>query len=100
MAAGVLKHPISRLQELCQIWKLPLPQYRECEGSYQEFGTEVIVTLSEKGEKATFKALGRTKKASKANVAQAALDYISEHKPELLESPALPQVSQEKELAS
>ena len=72
----MLKHPISRLQELCQM------------GSYQEFGTEVIVTLSEKGEKATFKALGRTKEASKVNVAQAALDYISEHKPKLLESPA------------
>ena len=65
--------------ELCQVWKLP------CHS--QRVKSLVIVNLSEKGEKATFKALGRTKKASKANVAQAALDYISEHKPELLHHP-------------
>ena len=92
MATG-LKHPISILQELFQLWKLPLPEYRECEGSFQEFGTEVTVTTTNKGDKFTLSALGRTKKASKASVAQAALDYLAKHYPHLLETPVPPQVS-------
>lgn len=94
MASGSgSKHPISLLQEVCQVWKLPLPKYRECEGSYQEFGTEITFIFDEtKDEKFTYKGLGRTKKASKSNVAQAAVDYISEHKPGLLERPPVPEV--------
>ena len=87
-----MKHPVSQLQEICQIWKLPLPTYRECEGSYQAFGTEVTFTLDEKDEKICYKALGKTKKASKTNVAQLALDHIAQYKPELLEKPQLPEV--------
>lgn len=89
------KHPISQLQEVCQLWKLPVPKYRECEGSYQEFGTEITMTLGDVGdEQITYKALGRTKKTSKTNAAQMALDYITQHKPEMLEKPILPEVSE------
>ncbi len=87
-----MKHPVSQLQEVCQVWKLSVPSYRECDGSYQAFGTEVTFTLDEKDEKISFKALGRTKKESKTNVAQLALDHISQHKPELLERPEIPEV--------
>ena len=87
-----IKHPVSQLQEVCQVWKLPLPTYRECEGSYQAFGTEVTFTLDQKDEKISYKALGRTKKASKTNVAQLALDHIAQHRPELLEKPEIPEV--------
>ena len=90
-AAAPAKHPVSQLQEVCQTWKLPLPTYRECEGSYQAFGTEVTVQLNE-GDKICYKALGRTKKASKTNAAQLVLDHIIQHKPELLEKPQLPEV--------
>ena len=93
MAGQMLKHPVSRLQEICQVHKLPLPGYRECEGSYQEFGTEVTVVLNEAGEKIVYKALGRTKKASKTNVAQLALDYITQNKPQLLKAPVILEVS-------
>lgn len=88
----VQKNPISRLQEICQVWKLPLPKYKECEGSYQEFGTEVSTHLDTSEEPVMFKALGRTKKTSKANVAQKALDYIREHRPALLEAPPIVEV--------
>lgn len=86
--AAMVKHPVSRLQEICQVWKLPIPSYRECGGSYQEFGTEVTVQLGEKEEEQiVYKALGKTKKASKTNVAQLALDYIAQNKPQLMERP-------------
>ena len=65
-------NPIGTLQEICQQWKLTLPVYREAEGSYQEFGTEVTVILA--GETLGFHALGRTKKVSKANAAQRVLE--------------------------
>ena len=81
-------NPVGRLQEICQQWKLPLPCYREGEGSYQHFGTEVTLTIA--GEKFGFHSLGRTKKLSKANVAQNALDFISEHVPRYLQPPPLP----------
>ena len=88
------KHPVSQLQEVCQTWRLPLPIYRECEGSYSEFGTEITVMLDEvKDEKIVYKAVGRTKKASKTNVAQLALDYIISNRPQLLEKPVLSEVS-------
>ena len=47
MAEGTVlqKNPISRLQEILQQWKYPLPVYREAQGNYQEFGTEVSLTL-------------------------------------------------------
>ena len=41
VGAGPHKNPISRLQEVCQQWKFPLPAYREAQGSFSEFGTEV-----------------------------------------------------------
>ena len=82
------KNPISRLQEICQQWKFPVPTYREAEGTMQEFGTEVVVRIQ--GEELRFHARGRTKKTSKAKVAQLVIDYITEHCPELLEPPALP----------
>lgn len=81
-------NPIGTLQEICQQWKLPLPVYREAQGNYQEFGTEMTVFLS--GETLGFHALGRTKKTSKANVAQRALDFISEYTPRYLRPPPLP----------
>lgn len=89
MACQTEKHPIMQLQELCQSWKLPLPVYRECEGSYQEFGTEVTVVLDEAtdADKILYKGLGRTKKASKTNVAQMAINYIAQNRPHLLERP-------------
>lgn len=88
------KHPVSQLQEVCQIWSLPLPVYRECEGSYSAFGTEITVMLDEvEDEKIVYKAVGRTKKASKTNVAQLALEYITANKPQLLEKPELSEVS-------
>ncbi len=95
MAAPTLKNPISQLQELCQLWKLPTPIYRECEGSYQAFGTEVTVLLDQAAcdETIVYKALGRTKKASKTNVAQLVLDYVAQNKPHLLERPEVPEVS-------
>ena len=80
------KNPISRLQEICHQWKQPLPVYRECQGSYSEFGTEITVNID--GEGFTFRAKGRTKKVSKANVAEEALKYVQEHKAYLLEPPA------------
>ena len=84
------KNPINRLQEVFQQWKAPLPTYREAQGSYQEFGTEVTITLESASEALKFHAKGRTKKISKANAAQLALNYIAEHKPEMLEPPPLP----------
>jgi dsRNA-specific ribonuclease len=86
-AMAMIKHPVSRLQEICQVWKLPLPSYKECGGSYQEFGTEVVVQLGGGEDKVTYKALGKTKKASKTNAAQMVLDYITKNKPQLLERP-------------
>ena len=44
----------------------------------------------------TFSGLGRTKKVSKANAAQEALDYVTQNMPHLLETPPLP-VSRESE---
>ena len=90
MAEGTVlqKNPISRLQEILQQWKYPLPVYREAQGNYQEFGTEVSLTLDD--ERYTFSGLARTKKTSKANAAQRALDFIAQHKPNLLEPPPLP----------
>ena len=93
-ALGVQKNPISRLQEIFQQWKIPLPTYREGGGSYSQFGTEV--TIAVEGESRTFSGLGRTKKVSKANAAQGALDYITQNMPHLLEPPPLP-VSRESE---
>lgn len=91
--ATIVKNPISLLQEVCQVKKLPLPVYKECGGSYQEFGTEVTVQLGEAEEdKIVYKALGRTKKASKTNVAQLVLDYITENRPHLLERPRVGEV--------
>ena len=90
MAEGTVlqKNPISRLQEILQQWKYPLPVYREAQGNYQQFGTEVSLTLEE--EMYTFYAMGRTKKTSKANAAQEALNFVTQQKPHLLEPPPLP----------
>ena len=82
---GPHKNPISRLQEVCQQWKFPLPAYREAQGSFSEFGTEVGLTLE--AEAVTFYGRGRTKKTSKARAAQEVLDYIAQTKPHLLEPP-------------
>lgn len=82
------KHPVSRLQEISQQWKLPIPSYRESEGTYQLFGTEVTITLD--GEMIAFSALGRNKKDSKTKAAEKALDYVKEYYPNLLEPPPLP----------
>ena len=87
-SVGIQKNPISRLQEIFQQWKIPLPTYREAAGSYSQFGNEVTVVIE--GESRTFTGLGRTKKVSKANAAQEALDYITQNLPHLLEPPPLP----------
>lgn len=81
------KNPINRLQEICQQWKVPMPAYCEAQGTFQEFGTEVSLTLE--GETATFYGLARTKKSSKAQAAQRALDYVQETMPHFLEPPSL-----------
>ena len=82
------KNPISRLQEVCQQWKFPLPVYREAQGTFSEFGTEVSLTLE--GEAVTFYGRGRTKKTSKTCAAQEVLDYVTQTKPHLLEPPPVP----------
>jgi hypothetical protein len=82
------KSTISRLNEICQQWKFPLPVYREAEGNYQQFGTEVTLTLED--DVLGFHALGRTKKISKTNVADKAILYIEENYPHLLKPPPLP----------
>ena len=84
---GVQKNPISRLQEIFQQWKYPLPTYREGGGSYSQFGTEVTIMVD--GTTHNFSGLGRTKKVNKANAAQEALDYITQNMPHLLEPPPL-----------
>jgi hypothetical protein len=84
------KSTISRLNEICQQWKFPLPVYREAEGNYQQFGTEVTLTLED--DVLGFHALGRTKKISKTNVADKAILYIEENYPHLLKPPPLPEL--------
>lgn len=84
----VSTNPVGRLQEICQQWKLSLPTYREGEGSYQQYGTEVTIFID--GENLGFHAMGPTKKKSKANVAQRALDFIAKHIPQYLQPPPLP----------
>ena len=79
------KNAISRVQEICQQWKFPLPVYREAQGTFSEFGTEINVTLE--GEAVTAHGRGRTKKTSKSSAAQNVLDYITKTKPHLLEMP-------------
>ena len=88
MAEGIQKNPISRVQEIFQQWKLPLPTYREANGTFSQFGTEVTMVVE--GISSTFSGMGRTKKISKANAAQAALDYITENMPHMLEPPPMP----------
>ena len=78
---------MNKLQEISQRWKLPIPIYREADGSYQEFGTEVTINVD---GPVGFHALGRTKKTSKAAVAEKALTYIETNHPNLLEEPILP----------
>ena len=84
-AENMQKNPISRLQEICQQWKFPLPVYREAQGTFSQFGTEVSISLEE--EPVTFHARGRTKKTSKSAAAQEVLDYVAQTKPHLLEPP-------------
>ena len=84
-AESLHKNPISRLQEICQQWKFPLPTYREAQGTFSEFGTEVSLTLE--GETVTFYGRGRTKKTSKSTAAQEVLDYVAQTKPHLLDPP-------------
>ena len=92
MAAGeagpLQKNPVSRVQEMCQQWRLPLPEYRQAQGTFSQFGTEVSLTLE--GEPVTFHGRGRNKKASKSAAAQEVLDYVAKSKPHLLEPPPLP----------
>ena len=83
--AALQKNPISRLQEICQQWKFPLPVYREAQGTFSEFGTEISLTLE--GEPVTFHGRGRTKKISKSNAAHEVLNYITKNKTHLLEPP-------------
>ena len=82
------KNPISKLQEITQIWKLAMPSYRESDGTYQLFGSEVTLTLE--GETIAFSALGKNKKESKAKAAEKALEYIKEYCPHFMEPPPLP----------
>ncbi len=86
--AKIEKSSVNKLQEICQIWKFPLPAYREADGSYQEFGCEVTINID--GDIVGFHALGRTKKNSKTAVAEKALQYIMETSPQYLEQPSLP----------
>ena len=88
---AAVKNPISRLQEICQQWKLPMPTYSEGRGNFGFFGTEVSVNIE--GDIVQFGAMGRTKKESKTNVAQKVLDFIEQDYPQFLEPP-LPPVSE------
>ena len=81
------KNPISKLQEICQQWKIPVPTYGEGEGGFAHFGTELVIRIED--DMVQFSATGRTKKESKANVAQEALNFIEEHYPKYLEPPIL-----------
>ena len=96
LVSGVAKNPISMLQEICQVWKIPIPAYKECGGSFQEFGTEVSVSFpvheSFPSEVVQLKGMGRTKKASKTKAAQDMLDYITSQRPHLLHKPLVTEV--------
>ena len=86
--AKLEKNAVTKLQEIAQQWKFPLPVYREAEGNYQQFGTEVTVTIE--GEILGFHALGRTKKTSKSAVAEKVLTFLEENYPHVLQPPPLP----------
>ena len=82
------KHPISRLQEICQQWKFPVPVYRESQGSLSQFASEVTLTVEE--TTLTFKGMGRTKKIGKTRAAEEALTFLAETKSHVLEPPPEP----------
>ena len=85
--AGTHSGLLLSVQEACQRRRLPLPTYREAQGSYQEFGCECLLATAEGADPVVLYHRACTKKASMAGAAQAALDYLAEHRPELLESP-------------
>ena len=82
------KNPISRLQEICQQWKFPVPVYSEGEGDFGTFGTELTIHIED--DVVGLQGRGRTKKESKANVALKALEYIENNCPKFLEPPPPP----------
>ena len=82
------KHPISRLQDICQQWTLPLPVYREASGTYSQFGSEVTVSIE--GSTVTFTGMGRNKKMAKCKCAEEALTFLAATKPHLLVQPPPP----------
>ena len=46
------------------------------------------------GQSRTFSGVGRTKKVSKTNAAQAALDFIADNAPHMLQQPSVPVAKQ------
>ena len=70
------KNPTSVLLEIFQGWQCPPPSYESTQrGTFQEFGTMVTITLRG-GKHVAFHGKGKTKKLSKADASQAALDYL------------------------
>ena len=62
-----------------------MPTYEEAHGDYGNFKTEVIIIIE--GKLVKQDALSESKKKSKANAAQKALDYIAEKHPNYLTLP-------------
>ena len=86
---GVLPHknPISRVQEICQQWKFPLPVYREAQGTFSEFGTEVSLTLEgELGRHLLWPSQDQEDEQVQRRTRGPGL-YITKTKPHLLEPP-------------
>ena len=86
--AALLKHPIMKVQEICQQWKFPMPYYSEVPASMTAFICKCTITVE--GETRTFFGKGRNKKAAKTLSAEGALAFIEAIKPHLLEAPPLP----------
>ena len=85
--AAMLKNPIQKVQEICQQWKFPMPNYSEVAASMTEFGCECTITVE--GDTRTFFGKGRNKKSAKTLAAEGALAFIETNKPHLLEPPPL-----------
>ncbi len=77
------KQPISRLQELCQQRKFPVPTYKETTGTLSQFANEVTMTIEE--TTVSFTGMGRTKKLAKTKAVEEALMFLAATKPHVLE---------------
>ena len=91
------KNPISKLQEICQQWKFPMPTYSPmatCEGEGKVFSFETLVSVNIAGNIVKFHATGQNKRESKTKVAQKVLEFIQQHYPQFLVPPPPPRIHQ------